>query len=723
ASPKALAIVTTGISVANAWYQSGVGVGLYIDGVPATEADGYTYTLNGNPATTTPYPGAPFDVPEGINTVVFTPPPGSTDIAPPPLEVKKDTVKPTTDLQPRLEILGQGETLSPTTCVASDETSGVDPACTTLPPTVVDVGGVSYSLTNVNATDTAGNTSATQSQTAVIVSGQRTGPDTFDAPNSITIVVGGPLAPVAKVLVNGVETTYDPGTPSNVKSVTIGNAGAGKLIQVVIPGSPGVPPVNLAFTVNVNDALAPNLTLPADIGPIEATGPGGAAVSFTVTATDETDPVVTPTCSAASGSTFPIGTTTVSCTVKDAAGNPAAGTFTVTVADTTPPNIAPVADIVTEATGPAGTLVSFTPVITDAGDATVIATCTPGSGSAFPIGTTVVSCTATDKSSNTSAPITFNVTVRDTVKPVLTAVAPISLEGNTIGGRLVDYVKPTATDLVAGSPAVDCSPASGSKFPVGNTTVTCTTTDGFNTASTSFTVTITDLTPPLITTPGDIQVSGGTKYGGTVNYTVTAYDLVKGPIVPVCTPASGTAFPWGATIVNCTATDGENSSTASFKVTVVIGYKYYGFKSPVTMGDYDGSGLNQVVNVVNGGRNVPFKWAVRRNGSEEELKDTKKVEIYVEQYKLFRDRFKNGLTGKTPLPLGNNPCADGTRVLAPIATTATSTGKTGTVKYSYESFNIGIQMPTKPATDNCFVAWTRVVGDTDPGIVALFQLS
>ena len=45
----------------------------------------------------------------------------------------------------------------------------------------------------------------------------------------------------------------------------------------------------------------------------EATGPGGAVVTFTATATDTVDGSITPVCTPASGSTFALGPTTVTC--------------------------------------------------------------------------------------------------------------------------------------------------------------------------------------------------------------------------------------------------------------------------------------------------------------------------------------------------------------------------------------------------------------------------
>jgi hypothetical protein len=78
------------------------------------------------------------------------------------------------------------------------------------------------------------------------------------------------------------------------------------------------------------DTTPPVLTVPADVT-LQATGPDGAVHTFTASATDDTDPNPTVSCSPPSGSTFPLGTTTVTCTATDAAGNSSSASFKVTV--------------------------------------------------------------------------------------------------------------------------------------------------------------------------------------------------------------------------------------------------------------------------------------------------------------------------------------------------------------------------------------------------------
>jgi HYR domain len=144
----------------------------------------------------------------------------------------------------------------------------------------------------------------------------------------------------------------------------------------------------------------------------EATGPAGAVVNYTVSATDLVDGVVTPTCSPAAGTTFAIGATPVTCSASDAHGNLGTLSFTVTVQDTTPPVIAAHADLTVPATSAAGAVVAYVPPsAVDAVSGTVAATCLPASGSVFAIGTTPVVCSASDAAGNAAVPTSFNVTV------------------------------------------------------------------------------------------------------------------------------------------------------------------------------------------------------------------------------------------------------------------------------------------------------------------------
>lgn len=154
----------------------------------------------------------------------------------------------------------------------------------------------------------------------------------------------------------------------------------------------------------------PTITVPADITVSADTGQAGAVVNYpAATATDPEDGAITPVCSPAAGSFFPIGTTTVNCTATDSDTNSVSGSFTVTVTDAEAPVLTVPASITVNATGPNGAVVTYSVSATDnTGAATV--TCVPPSGSTFQVGTTTVNCTATDASNNSGSG-SFTVTV------------------------------------------------------------------------------------------------------------------------------------------------------------------------------------------------------------------------------------------------------------------------------------------------------------------------
>jgi large repetitive protein len=321
--------------------------------------------------------------------------------------------------------------------------------------------------------------------------------------------------------------------------------------------------------VTVNDTTPPNITVPGSKS-AEATGPSGASVGFSgLSASDTVSGNLTPSCNRPSGSTFPLGTTGVSCTATDGSGNSAGGNFSVTVRDTTPPVINVPAGQTVEATGSSGAVVSYSGVsASDTVSGNLTPTCSKASGTAFPLGTTAVNCTATDGSGN-SRTGSFAITVRDTRPPVVTVPAGKTVEA-TGPATAVAYAGVSATDTVSGNLTPQCTKASGSGFPVGTTTVTCTATDGSgNSASGSFSVTVTDKTPPVVTVPGPKTVEA-TGPATAVTYSgVSATDLVSGNLSPACTKGSGSTFPLGATTVTCTATDGAgNKASKSFTVTV-----------------------------------------------------------------------------------------------------------------------------------------------------------
>jgi hypothetical protein len=85
------------------------------------------------------------------------------------------------------------------------------------------------------------------------------------------------------------------------------------------------------FTVQVRDTTAPTITCPGTVT-TDAPGPEGALVNYPgATASDAVTVPPDLTYSRASGTLFPVGTTTLSAVARDAAGNAATCTFDVVV--------------------------------------------------------------------------------------------------------------------------------------------------------------------------------------------------------------------------------------------------------------------------------------------------------------------------------------------------------------------------------------------------------
>jgi hypothetical protein len=131
-------------------------------------------------------------------------------------------------------------------------------------------------------------------------------------------------------------------------------------------------------------------------------------------------------------------------------------------------------------------------------------------------------------------------------------------------GAVVNYAAPVTIGTCG---TVTCTPASGSFFPPGTTTITCT--ESTVQAQCSFTITVNDTQPPSITCPADITVESPDP--ATVNYTVPTGSDNCPAVTVVCSPPSGSTFAIGQTAVSCTATDtAQNTATCSFNVTVAL---------------------------------------------------------------------------------------------------------------------------------------------------------
>jgi hypothetical protein len=169
-------------------------------------------------------------------------------------------------------------------------------------------------------------------------------------------------------------------------------------------------------TVTIVDTTPPTITAQS---PVSArTGFGSTTCGKVITdaalgaviASDNCSAVTVTRTGVPAGNLFSVGSTTITYTATDGSGNTSTTSQMVTVIDDTPPAITCPAPVTVEFTGATGAAVAFSPVVRDNCAGAITATCSPPSGSTFPIGATTVTCVATDASANRGT-CAFGITV------------------------------------------------------------------------------------------------------------------------------------------------------------------------------------------------------------------------------------------------------------------------------------------------------------------------
>jgi hypothetical protein len=179
--------------------------------------------------------------------------------------------------------------------------------------------------------------------------------------------------------------------------------------------------------------------------------------------------------------------------------------------------------------------------------------------------------------------------------PTLELPPDLTVEATSSAGAAATFVV-TASDLEDGdlTSSVVCTPASGSTFALGTTTVNCSVTDaGGLEASGSFDVTVVDTTPAYFTSipTGTINLVAADINGAVLDLdglgiTVADVNNVSEPSTFSCDYVAGTVLGIGSTtIVSCTAKDAllNESDPSTFDVFVGLNISATGFLPPLRM--------------------------------------------------------------------------------------------------------------------------------------------
>jgi hypothetical protein len=345
------------------------------------------------------------------------------------------------------------------------------------------------------------------------------------------------------------------------------------------PPSPGAEMVVITGGTNgalidqvVADTLVVDIPCPGNIGGSADPGQCGKSnVTWSVPVVDGCV-VTNVVCTPANGSTFPVGTNVVSVVISDSEGGTRTCNFNVTITDDEAP-VARCTNIVVNLDALGEATITAADVDGGSSDNCGIASRSV-SNNVFTcgnIGPNLVQLTVVDIHDHASS-CQATVTVQDSLPPVITCPGGIVVSAASgMCGSNVTFV--VGAEDNCGLSSVVSVPASGSPFPVGVTIVTNTATDLHgNSSGCTFTVTVLDQEPPVITAPTNMVVTAdlGQCTASNVAFSVTASDNCPGQtLVQISGLPSGSTFPKGVTTNIFQATDhAGNTATATFTVTV-----------------------------------------------------------------------------------------------------------------------------------------------------------
>lgn len=430
------------------------------------------------------------------------------------------------------------------------------------------------------ATDTYGNTTD-RSFNVTVVDNQ---PLQITCPSNIS--VNAPSGQCTAVVTYSSATATDNCSftgPSLFSGPGSGSAFPAGTTTVTFRAVQGSTNYDCSFTVTVVDNQNPSISCPS--GTLTATAPSNscaANVSYSVTASDNCSASISSsTGHSVGGGSFPVGTTNVSFTAQDPAGNQDNCSFQVAVTDQTNPTIScPSNQTVNASSTCVGTATWPTPTATDnCSVLSVSQIAGPNQGANFPLGLSTVTYRATDVNGNT-ADCNFTVTVQDVTNPTISCPTPSINYTTGACGAQVTWLNPTISDncTFPSNPLTrtDLVPlASGNTFQNGSYTIGYQVTDGSgNTATCDFSFLIADSEDPeWDPCPANFSVSTDPDVcNAVVSFNIDAEDncTANPTITQVSALGDGDVFPLGPTVVEYSVVDAAGNSPANCVFTVTV---------------------------------------------------------------------------------------------------------------------------------------------------------
>jgi len=316
---------------------------------------------------------------------------------------------------------------------------------------------------------------------------------------------------------------------------------------------------SLTQLVTVVDTTAPEIYAPTDIV-LEADSVDQNIVNFdSATTVDIQDVVIYLD----APDVFPLGETTVTWTAVDTSGNSASVTQTVTIIDTTEPALSIPDDQTVEATSLEQTFVNIGQA--EAHDITGISSIVNNAPDVFPLGSTLISWTATDNHGNITTAYQ-TITVEDTISPTIIVPEDIIAEAIDPDTNYIELGELVTSDSVRVESITNDKPDA---FPFGSTTVTWTVTDiSGNISEATQTVTLIDTTSPEIFVPADIVAEATSLSGNMIELgEATGHDIMG---IASVTEHPSRYFTLGETTIEWTVVDTSgNSASATQTVTII----------------------------------------------------------------------------------------------------------------------------------------------------------